>query len=210
MRKLLIALLVLLLAFSAAPTKADSTNKPQPKGLRNDLIVNGARVYNLTPSPYMGFHFPRGSGAQTYVRVVYASSDTRWLATTKTAVANWNKSSRIAMVMASSCPTWKPQRNCVFVRVVNDGNNGILGTAVIWANDHVVSPLTFVKFNSYYSGSRTSANLPCHELGHTLGLGHPLDGSQGPCVGVPKQEDYDLIRKVYRHTDGAGYPPGVG
>lgn len=165
------------------------------------LTVTATSVYSRP-------HWRRSSGFQTVVRVVYRSADTRWRATTDWAVSQWNRSGRIYMIRTSTCST--TSRNCVFVDTANMGANGVLGKAIGSGSDgHFWGDTNRVVINSYYAGSASDKNLMCHELGHSLGLPHPADGSQGPCVnGYPKQLDFDDLRLMYRHTDTSG-PPGT-
>lgn len=52
-----------------------------------------------------------------------------------------------------------------------------------------------------YIGEFHGPQTACHEVGHVLGLGHPTDGSSGPCtpnVEVTEHEG-ELVRALYDH-----------
>lgn len=198
MRRALLAL-VAILALGAAPASA----APDPP--LHD-------VHRVTAGDYTGLaHWRRSTSYQTVVRVIWRGPDTRWLPQTKRAVGLWNRSGRIYMLMASTCPSG---RNCVYVYTKNQGTNGVLGTAVGCGSGGHLYTVTGdncnkVIYNTAYPASAGDPNLACHELGHSLGLRHPADGSAGPCRGgYPKDIDYSNLRTTYAHRDATG-PPGV-
>lgn len=223
--RLLLALgIVMLTALSFfVPAHATSTSSPHSHRLAHETLrmrhlfvdKRTGKVTELTETTtssttdILPYHWRRSSGYQTIIRVLYRSTNTRWLGITRLAVYEWNKSSRIYMLMSSTCPVSYDARNCIQIRLRNEGRNGILGTSIssgyaghVWGSGNVVY------FNTAYPEWSTNRNLACHELGHQLGLQHPLDGSQGPCIDVPKLIDYLQLRYQYAHTDAVG-PPGV-
>jgi Metallo-peptidase family M12B Reprolysin-like len=205
MKRILFLMLLLVLAF----TSMAQANAVPIKKATDVVVTLDARTGQRVEYEYIGSHWRRSSGYQTVVRVLWRGPDARWLAQTKRAVSLWNRSSRIYMLMATSCPTG---RNCVRVYTENLGRNGILGIAYLsGSGGHLYGSGNKVVFNSSYA-SYGDLNLACHELGHSIGLAHPADGREGPCShatgSAPRPADYDTLLKVYRHTDSTG-PPGA-
>lgn len=99
------------------------------------------------------------------------------------------------------------------------GNNGWVGLTSIWTSGGHLLQATSKLNDTYFD--RASYNNPqwrlgtlCHELGHTLGLGHPstdYNKDMHTCIDyyskpdgdnmVPNTHDYAQLDKIYGHTD---------
>ncbi len=142
-----------------------------------------------------------------------------WPAYLSTTSSDWSLSTVLDTTVTKGTKnpkTCKPTLGQVEICNANYGNNGWLGMAQIWiSNAHITQGA--VKINDTYM-SKSPYDTPvarnhvmCHEVGHTLGLGHQdvsgaslgtcMDYSSGPSSQKPNQHDYDQLMLIYAHLD---------
>ena len=134
------------------------------------------------------------------------------------AANGWTRSSVLNMKVVNG----NANRNCRGdsgkVEVCNRdfGNSGFIGITFLKTRDrHIKTAVTFM--NDFYfdnrdfprgtNNSRLRLSVMCHELGHTIGLGHVR--GRGSCMTqstnffptTPDRHDYDELEKIYEHTD---------
>jgi hypothetical protein len=154
-------------------------------------------------------HWRKSSGQQflVYVVVTPTHATTKFVRGIDHGIAQWDAHPDIRMARASECPEGA---NCVFARRDSSEANAF---AVVWGDGtHLFTgPLgdpTRVVFNSTWENDAALINnAACHELGHTLDLGHSPSGHQGPCVdGVATSVDNDNVDAGYNqcHLDAGG------
>jgi hypothetical protein len=144
------------------------------------------------------------------------------------AIADWNKSTKLALVKVAggSSKQCRPTAGRIEVCNSNYGQNGWLGLAQIWLSGGHISQGT-AKMNDTYYASATY-NTPgwrdlvmCQEVGHDFGLGHqneintnlntgscmdytnyPDGGGTGGNLSnrAPNAHDYDVLNTIYAHT----------
>jgi hypothetical protein len=135
------------------------------------------------------YHWPRPSNpVQLDVGDNVSSTWDQYLST---AVADWDKSSVLAL---TEVPGGSPRKNCrptsgrIEVCAASYGNNGWLGLAQIWVSGcHIAQATT--KMNDYYF-NQSQYNTPawrrfvtCQEVGHDFGLDHQDETFNNPNLG---------------------------
>jgi hypothetical protein len=119
----------------------------------------------------------------------------------KWAGAEWARSGRIKIVFVAKCPS---RLYCVKVY------DGTWSTPVAgWATLNTDPRTNYIWYgslhlnNRYLTSSATRRKTACHELGHTVGLGHRWSGTTcmrdgfGTMYGHPDNTDYLNILKIY-------------
>jgi len=78
-------------------------------------------------------------------------------------------------------------------------------TELTESGPHIVS--IRVRINDHYVTSATERLVACHELGHSIGLGHRMQSTscmkQGTSTPHPDSSDYAELDLIYKHLDGA-------
>ncbi len=130
------------------------------------------------------------------------------------AVSVWTANPRVAMSVASSCPTSAYACISVVDEYKANGRNG-LANIHYWPCDWSTTPPfpgrchivdATVTFNSYYPMSSSYLRyLTCHEVGHALALGHSSqpDGCMyHTSAGGSSPSDHDDDTLINKYTHG--------
>ena len=154
---------------------------------------------------------------------------TTWDSYLSTAVADWNRSSRIQSSLTlgqSSRSTCPPRAGRIEVCNYTYGSTGWLGIASIWlAADGHISQGTTKLNDTYFAQAQYNtpawrAAVTCQEIGHDYGLGHQdenfstdntnscMDYTSVPAGNEhPDQHDYDQLYSIYSHLHSASNLP---
>lgn len=144
------------------------------------------------------------------------------------AIADWNKSTKLALVKVAGSSNKRCAAVAGRIEVCNStyGQNGWLGLAQIWLSGGHITQGTAKMNDTYYAFS--TYNTPgwrdlvmCQEVGHDFGLGHqdennnntnlgscmdytayPDGGGTGGALSnrAPNAHDYTLLESIYSHT----------
>jgi hypothetical protein len=152
-----------------------------------------------------------------------------WDSYLRTAVADWNRSSRIESALTTGRTTpasCNPVAGRIEVCNYAYGSTGWLGIASIWlaADGHISQGTT--KLNDTYFNTSTyntfswRSAVTCQEIGHDYGLGHQdenfNDDRTTSCMEYtnwpagnehPDQHDYDQLYSIYSHAHSASNLP---
>lgn len=175
----------------------------------------------LATHSWGGYHWARTANPVTVQ--VGDNVDSRWDASLRGAITDWNKSTVIESPLVGGSAN---SRNCKgiagTIQVCNSsyGRNGWLGIASISITGGTHITQGTVKLNDTYFSSATY-NTPawrnlvtCQEVGHTYGLDHQDENFDNPNLGTcmdytndpstnqhPNAHDYDELVTIYSHLD---------
>lgn len=167
------------------------------------------------------YHWATTSTVNPIPLKVVDSVSSGWQTEFETALAEWNRSTRLDMAVAAAADDSRTRKRCSSVsgqmRVCNAayGFNGWLGLASINidSNGHITQGIAKMNdsYSSYWAVANEKRHVMCQEIGHVFGLGHTsVDGSsQQTCMDYssspdsisPNQHDYDQLVLIYDRTD---------
>ena len=144
------------------------------------------------------------------------------------AIADWNKSTKLALVKVAggSSKQCRPTAGRIEVCNSNYGQNGWLGLAQIWLSGGHISQGTAKMNDTYYAFAQYNTPgwrdlVMCQEVGHDFGLAHQDENNNntnlGSCMDytaypdgggtggsqsnrAPNAHDYQLLDQIYNHT----------
>jgi hypothetical protein len=172
------------------------------------------------------YHWARSSNPVSLVLGDNVTSD--WDSYLDTAVADWNKSSVLALAVVSggtSARKCRPTSGRIEVCSASYGNTGWLGVAQIWVSgDHITQATTKVNDTYFdtqgYDTPEWRRLVMCQEVGHDFGLDHQDEdfgnANLGTCMDYtgdpagppsnehPNQHDFDELETIYAHLDEGG------
>ena len=192
MRKLLLAVLVLMLASAATASTA---------------LANHA---------WSNYHWART--ANPFTLKVGDNVNSTWDGHLDQAIADWARSSVLDLTEVQGAARGKCRPTSGRIEVCNGayGFNGWLGIAQIWlSGGHIVQATTRVNdsyFNTAtYNHPTKRQHVMCQEVGHDFGLGHQdesgadlntcMDYSNALDNPSPNQHDYEQLEAIYSHLD---------
>lgn len=144
------------------------------------------------------------------------------------AIADWNDSSKLALVKVAGQSTKQCRATLGRIEVCNSkyGQNGWLGLAQIWLSGGHISQGTAKMNDTYYAFAQYNTPgwrdlVMCQEVGHDFGLAHQDENNNntnlGSCMDytaypdgggtggsqsnrAPNAHDYALLDSIYNHT----------
>jgi hypothetical protein len=188
--------------------------------MRRVLAVAATAVILLTFSPpagaapccYAGWHWKRA--ANPFNVTLLASVQSKWMTPLTNAANEWSTSpifdfhivpGDTSLATRSSCA--ETSGNEVHVCNANYGATGWAGLTELTLNgQHIVK--IRVRLNDYYVTRTLRRLVACHELGHSVGLGHRSTPTSCMMPGSgsrkhPDATDFKEIKRIYAHSDGA-------
>jgi len=144
------------------------------------------------------------------------------------AIADWNKSTKLALVKVAGGSNKRCAATAGRIEVCNStyGQNGWLGLAQIWLSGGHISQGTSKMNDTYYAFAQYNTPgwrdlVMCQEVGHDFGLAHQDENNNntnlGSCMDytaypdgggtggslknrAPNAHDYALLDSIYNHT----------
>ncbi len=157
------------------------------------------------------FHWQREQNPFTLQLVDNVTPE--WNQALDRAANGWTRSSVLNLKVVNGNDNRNCRGNAGRVEVCNRnfGNTGFIGITFLKTRDrHIKTAVAFMN-DFYFSRGQNDPSLRlsvmCHELGHTIGLGHVR--GRGSCMTqsvnhfptTPDRHDYDELEKIYEHTD---------
>ncbi len=176
------------------------------------LLFSVVVLLGVTPNAsatYIGVHWRRTVNPATVT--VVTSLQSRFLDPTTRAAGLWSVSDVIDMVLEPGGTGRRSRQNCAYIRGKvhicsgSYGNTGWVGLTQFKAQGHHIIAVR-VRLNTHLIPRNFDTTVTCHELGHSIGLGHRSQSTscmkQGRTSSRPDSNDYSSLDKIYAHLDG--------
>ena len=167
------------------------------------------------------YHWERSSNP---VNLTIGDNTSGWTSYLNTAISDWNQSSVLSLqkVSGQAGSGCTPDTGKIEVCNFNEGNNGWLGIAGLWASQNHITKAYAIMNDWYfdsggYGSSAWRQMVMCQEVGHDFGLDHQDENfnnaNLGTCMDYtnnpssnqhPNQHDYDQLESIYSHLDSGG------
>ena len=175
------------------------------------VLMSFAPQASAAPCCYQGWHWKRTHNPFTVT--ILSSVTSSWSVPLARAAAQWSRSSKFDMRIVAGAHGRATRQRCVETRGevhVCNGNYGNVAwsglTEATFVGQHIVKMR--IRLNDANTPARFHRLIACHELGHSVGLGHNnrATSCMRPGAGSdphPDATDYAEINAIYRHLDRA-------
>jgi hypothetical protein len=178
------------------------------------IILALAPQASAAPCCYAGWHWKRASNP--FVVTILSSVQSKWVTPLTNAVNEWSTSDKFDMHIVQGNTSAATRSNCgqtsgeVHVCNSNYGATGWAGLTELTLNGQHIVKLR-VRLNDYYTTPHFRRLIACHELGHSVGLGHRSQPSSCMMPGSgsrkhPDATDFAEIDAIYKHLDSVAAP----
>ncbi len=173
------------------------------------IVMSFAPQASAAPCCYAGWHWRRAHNPFTIT--ILSSVTSAWAKQLAASANTWSRSDKFDMNIVQGAKTRRARNRCVEtsgeVHVCN-GNYGATGwaglTEVKLSGHHILK--IRIRFNDQETPANFRRLVSCHELGHSIGLGHNTRSSSCMKPGSgsrprPDAIDFNEIDRIYKHLD---------
>jgi len=181
------------------------------------VVLATAPQASASPCCYQGWHWRRSHNPFTVTLVLSLTS--AWQTPIQAAATEWSKSDKFDMVTTPGNSSLSARKACaetsgeVHVCNANYGATGWAGLTEATLNgQHIVRMR--VRLNDAETPAVYRRLVSCHELGHSVGLGHNTRSTSCMKPGAgsrphPDATDYAELDVIYHHLDSVAVPAGT-